>query len=317
MSVASFLQSAHPTAFSFELLPPLRGKSIESLYRTIERLLPFGPAYINITTHRSETIYHEVEDGRFERLSLRNRPGTVAIAAALKARYDIPTVPHVICSGFTQGEIECELLDLSFLGITDLILLRGDRARGENRFVPMPGGHAHAIDLCRQVGRLNRGVLMDGTQCDPLPVPFTFGVAGYPEKHEEAMNLDTDLAHLRAKVDAGASYIVTQMFFDNRRYFDFVDRVREAGITVPVIPGIKPLTTLNHQSLLPKTFHIDFPAELVSEWERCRTNDDVKQLGVEWAIAQARELKATGVPSIHFYSMNAASSVEKIARAVY
>ena len=317
MSVASFLQSAHPTAFSFELLPPLRGKSIESLYRTIERLLPFGPAYINITTHRSETIYHEVADGRFERLSLRNRPGTVAIAAALKARYDIPTVPHVICSGFTQGEIECELLDLSFLGITDLILLRGDRARGENRFVPMPGGHAHAIDLCRQVNRLNRGVLMDGTQCDPLPVPFTFGVAGYPEKHEEAMNLDTDLAHLRAKVDAGASYIVTQMFFDNRRYFDFVDRVREAGITVPVIPGIKPLTTLNHQSLLPKTFHIDFPAELVSEWERCRTNDDVKQLGVEWAIAQARELKATGVPSIHFYSMNAASSVEKIARAVY
>lgn len=317
MSVASFLQSAHPTAFSFELLPPLRGKSIESLYRTIERLLPFGPAYINITTHRSETIYHEVEDGRFERLSLRNRPGTVAIAAALKARYDIPTVPHVICSGFTQGEIECELLDLSFLGITDLILLRGDRARGENRFVPMPGGHAHAIDLCRQVGRLNRGVLMDGTQCDSLPEPFTFGVAGYPEKHEEAMNLDTDLAHLKAKVDAGASYIVTQMFFDNRRYFDFVDRVREAGITVPVIPGIKPLTTLNHQSLLPKTFHIDFPAELVSEWERCRTNDDVKQLGVEWATAQARELKAAGVPSIHFYSMNATSSVEKIARAVY
>lgn len=317
MSVASFLQSAHPTAFSFELLPPLRGKSIESLYRTIERLLPFGPAYINITTHRSETIYHEVADGRFERLSLRNRPGTVAIAAALKARYNLPTVPHVICSGFTQGEIECELLDLSFLGITDLILLRGDRARGENRFVPVPGGHAHAIDLCRQVGELNRGVLMDGTQCDPLPEPFTFGVAGYPEKHEEAMNLQTDLAHLKAKVDAGASYIVTQMFFDNRRFFDFVDRVREAGITVPVIPGIKPLTTLGHQSLLPKTFHIDFPAELVSEWERCRTNDDVKQLGVEWAIAQARELKAAGVPSIHFYSMNAAASIEQIARAVY
>lgn len=317
MSVAQFLQSAHPTAFSFEVLPPLRGKSIESVYRTIDRLMPFNPAYINITTHRTETIYHEVEDGMFERLNVRSRPGTVAIAAALKGRYGVPAVPHVICSGFTRSEIECQLVDLSFLDITDLIVLRGDRARGENRFVPTPGGHAHAEELCRQVNLFNEGLLIDGTQCEPLATPFTYGVAGYPEKHEEAMNLDTDLAYLKAKVEAGAQYIVTQMFFDNSKYFDFVERVRRAGITVPVIPGLKPLTTLNHRSMLPKTFHIDFPTELAAELNRCQTNDDVKALGVEWGIAQARELKEYGVPSIHFYSMNAAASIEQIARAVY
>ena len=317
MSVASFLQSAHPTAFSFEVLPPLRGKSIESVYRTIDRLMPFNPAYINITTHRTETIYHEVREGMFEKLCVRSRPGAVAIAAALKGRYGIPAVPHVICSGFTRAEIECELVDLSFLDITDLIVLRGDRARGENRFVPTPGGHAHAEQLCRQVNDFNAGLLIDGTQSDPLFTPFTYGVAGYPEKHEEAMNPDTDLAYLKAKVEAGAQYIVTQMFFDNSRYFHFVERVRQAGIDVPVIPGIKPLTTLNHRSMLPKTFHIDYPAELVKELQRCQSNDDVKALGVEWGIQQARELKEHGVPSIHFYSMNAAASIEKIAKAVY
>ena len=317
MSVASFLQSAHPTAFSFEVLPPLRGKSIESVYRTIDRLMPFNPAYINITTHRTETIYHEVQEGMFEKLSVRSRPGTVAIAAALKGRYGIPAVPHVICSGFSRAEIECELVDLSFLDITDLIVLRGDRARGENRFVPTPGGHEHAEQLCRQVNDFNAGLLIDGTQSDPLATPFTYGVAGYPEKHEEAMNLDTDLAYLKAKVEAGAQYIVTQMFFDNSRYFHFVERVRQAGINVPVIPGIKPLTTLNHRSMLPKTFHIDYPAELVKELQRCQNNDDVKALGVEWGIQQARELKEHGVPSIHFYSMNAAASIEKIAKTVY
>lgn len=317
MSVSEFLQAPHDTAFSFEVLPPVRGKSIDSVYRTIEKLMPFNPAYINITTHRAETIYSEVEAGRFERLNLRSRPGTVAIAAALKGRYGLPAVPHVICSGFTAAELENELFDLSFLGITDLLVLRGDRARGENRYVPTPGGHSFAVELCRQVNDFNAGRLLGNTESEPPAVPFTYGVAGYPEKHEEAMNPDSDLIHVVEKVRAGARYIVTQMFFDNARYFDFVRRLREAGVDVPVVPGLKPLTTLNHRAMLPKTFHIDFPAELVKELERCRTNDDVKDVGVEWGIAQARELKAAGVPSIHFYSMNASASVERIARAVY
>lgn len=317
MSVASFLASDHPTAFSFEVLPPVRGKSIEQVFNTIDKLMPFDPAYINITTHRTEIIYREVSEGVFQRTSERTRPGTVAIAAALKGRYGIPTVPHVICSGFTRPELENELIDLSYLGITDLLVLRGDRAKGENRFVPMPDGHTHAADLCRQVSDFNDGAMIDGSHHEPLAERFSFGVAGYPEKHDEAMNPEIDIEHLKAKIEAGAEYVVTQMFFDNRRYFDFVARCRAAGIGVPIIPGLKPLTALSQQALLPKTFHIDLPEELAAEFRRCRTNDDAKALGVEWGIAQARELKAAGVPSIHFYSMNAAASVEAIAKAVY
>lgn len=317
MSVASFLASDHPTAFSFEVLPPVRGKSIEQVFNTIDKLMPFDPAYINITTHRTEIIYREVSEGVFQRTSERTRPGTVAIAAALKGRYGIPTVPHVICSGFTRSELENELIDLSYLGITDLLVLRGDRAKGENRFVPMPDGHTHAADLCRQVSDFNDGAMIDGSRHEPLAERFSFGVAGYPEKHDEAMNPEIDIEHLKAKIEAGAEYVVTQMFFDNRRYFDFVARCRAAGIGVPIIPGLKPLTALSQQALLPKTFHIDLPEELAAEFRHCRTNDDAKALGVEWGIAQARELKAAGVPSIHFYSMNAAASVEAIAKAVY
>ena len=317
MSVASFLASDHPTAFSFEVLPPVRGKSIEQVFNTIDKLMPFDPAYINITTHRTEIIYREVSEGVFQRTSERTRPGTVAIAAALKGRYGIPTVPHVICSGFTRPELENGLIDLSYLGITDLLVLRGDRAKGENRFVPMPDGHTHAADLCRQVSDFNDGTMIDGSRHEPLAERFSFGVAGYPEKHDEAMNPEIDIEHLKAKIEAGAEYVVTQMFFDNRRYFDFVARCRAAGIGVPIIPGLKPLTALSQQALLPKTFHIDLPEELAAEFRRCRTNDDAKALGVEWGIAQARELKAAGVPSIHFYSMNAAASVEAIAKAVY
>lgn len=317
MSVASFLAAEHPTAFSFEVLPPVRGKSIEQVFKTIDRLMPFNPAYINITTHRSEVVYREVASGVFQRTAERTRPGTVAIAAALKGRYGIPTVPHVICSGFSRSELENMLIDLSYLDINDLLVLRGDKAKGENRYTAESDGHHHAIDLCRQVDEFNRGMMIDGSQHEPLGNIFSFGVAGYPEKHEEAMNIDTDIEYLRAKVEAGAEYVVTQMFFDNSRYFSFVERCRKAGITVPIIPGIKPLTSLTQQSLLPKTFHIDFPMELAAEFRRCKCNDDVKALGIEWGIAQARELKQAGVPSIHFYSMNASASIEAIAKAVY
>ena len=315
-SVAQFLAAEHPTAFSIEVLPPVRGKSIEQVFKAIDRLMPYNPAYINITTHRAEVVYREIADGVFQRAFERKRPGTVAIAATLKGRYGVPVVPHLICSGFSRAEIENELIDLSYLGITNLLVLRGDRAKGESRFVPVEGGHSHAVELCRQVEEFNRGVLLDGECHDPLN-QFSYGVAGYPEKHEEAMNLDIDIEHLKAKIDAGAQYVVTQMFFDNSRYFDFVQRCRAAGITVPIIPGIKPLTSLTQKALLPKTFHIDLPMDLAVELRRCQTNDDVKALGVEWATQQARELKAANVPSIHFYSMNAAASVEAIAKAVY
>lgn len=305
------------TAFSFEVLPPMRGKKIDSVFRTIERLLPFNPVKVNITTHRSETIYKELENGTFQKLSVRTRPGTVALAATLKERYKVDTVPHIICSGFTAAEIENELIDLSFLGITHLLLLRGDKAKDEKHFSPTPGGHAHAIDLVHQVENFNQGILIDGTHHEGLEEPFTYGVAGYPEKHEEAMNLESDIEFVKAKVAAGAEHIVTQMFFDNRKFFNYVELLRKAGITVPVIPGIKPLTTLSQRSMLPKSFHIDFPAELVKELQICQTNDDVKELGVEWGIQQARELKAAGVERIHFYSMNASISVERIAKAVF
>jgi methylenetetrahydrofolate reductase (NADPH) len=315
-NVAEFLSADHPTAFSFEVLPPVRGKSIEQVFRSIDRLMPFNPAYINITTHRSEVVYREVAEGVFQRTFERRRPGTVAIAAALKGRYGVPAVPHLICSGFSKADIENEMIDLSYLGITNLLVLRGDRAKGENRFTPVEGGHEHAVGLCRQVEDFNRGVLLDGEEHEPLH-RFSFGVAGYPEKHEEAMNIDMDIEFLKAKIDAGAKYVVTQMFFDNKRYFEFVERCRAAGITVPIIPGLKPLTSLTQQALLPKTFHIDLPMELARELCRCRSNEDVKALGVEWGVQQARELKVARVPSIHFYSMNATASVEAIAKAVY
>lgn len=317
MSVADFLASNHSTAFSIEVLPPVRGKSIDQVFKTIERLLPFNPAYINITTHRTEVVYKEISEGVYQRTTERMRPGTVAIAATLKERYGIPTVPHVICSGFSRSELENELIDLSYLGITDLLVLRGDRAKGENRFIPMRDGHEHAIDLCRQVEDFNNGLMLDGSTHEPLGEHFSYGVAGYPEKHEEAMNMDIDIECLKEKIRMGAKYVVTQMFFDNQKYFDFVKRCREAGITVPIIPGIKPLTSLTQQVLLPKTFHIDLPMDLADALRQCKSNDEVKALGVEWAIAQARELKAANVPSIHFYSMNAAAGVEAIAKAVY
>lgn len=317
MSVASFLKSSHPTAFSFEVLPPVRGKSIDNIFSNIDRLMAFNPAYINITTHRTEVVYQQIENGMFRCFSEIKRPGTVAIAAALKGRYGIPTVPHIICGGYSRQEIEDELIDLPYLGINDILVLRGDRQKGENKFTAATDGHSHADGLCGQVNDFNIGKMTDGTETEPLAAPFTYGVAGYPEKHEEAMNPETDMAHLRQKVEMGAEYIVTQMFFDNQKYFEFVDRCRKAGITVPIIPGIKPLTTLTQATLLPKTFHIDMPEDLAKEMARCKSNDDVKALGVEWGTAQAKELKAANVPSIHFYTINATASVERIARNVY
>lgn len=316
MTVAQILNQNKQTAFSFEVLPPLKGNSVDKVFNTIDRLKQFNPAYINITTHRTDISYRETEPGIYRQFTERKRPGTVAIAAAIRHKYGIPTVPHIICSGFSQAEIEYELIDLSFLGITDLLVLRGDKAKHDARFIPTPDGHQYAIELQQQINRFNEGLLIDESRMDGH-IPFSYGTAGYPEKHDEAMNPECDLAALKAKVDAGASYVVTQMFFDNQKYFDFVARCRAIGIEVPIVPGLKPLTSLNHQSMLPRTFHIDFPIELASELRKCTTNEATRQLGIEWCAHQATELKKALVPSIHFYSMNAVQSVEEVAKRVY
>ena len=316
MSIAKILKENKSTAFSFEILPPLKGNSINSVFSTIDKLADFNPSYINITTHRNEIAYHETESGVFRQVVERRRPGTVAIASAINHRYGIPTVPHIICSGYSKEEIEYELIDLSFMGITDLLVLRGDKAKHDPRFIPTKGGHQYAIELQEQINRFNSGGFLDGTTMN-ISTPFSYGTAGYPEKHDEAMNAETDLFYLKQKVDNGAEYIVTQMFFDNKKYFEFVEKCRNAGINVPIIPGLKPLAVLNHMSMLPKTFHIDFPDDLAQELLKCKTNDDTRALGIEWCIAQAKELKAHGVPSIHFYSINAVNSVMEVAKSVY
>lgn len=317
MKITDLIRNNGNTAFSFEVLPPLKGNSIEKVFNTIDLLREFDPKYINITTHRSEYIYRTIENGLYQRVSERTRPGTVAIAAAIQHKYQIPAVPHIICSGFTKPETEYALIDLNFLGICDLLILRGDKAKHEARFTPTPEGHSHAIDLQEQVNRFNNGYFLDGSKMEMVNTPFSYGVAGYPEKHDEAPNFDADFYWLQEKVKRGADYIVTQMFFDNEKYFTFVKRCRKAGITVPIIPGIKPINSANQLNVLPKTFHIDLPEALAIELRKCTTDEQAKEVGVEWCTMQAKELKASGVPSIHFYSMMAAQSVKRVAQQVY
>ena len=305
------------TAFSFEVLPPLKGTGIEALYHDVERLAEFCPKYINITTHRSEYVYRELGNGMFQRSRQRRRPCTVAVAAALMARYGITTVPHLLCSGFTAEELEYVLLDLQFLGINEVLVLRGDKAKHHSAFTPEPGGHLHAIDLIHQVNDFNHGRFVDGSEAQPPATPFRYGVACYPEKHEEAPNMEQDMLFLKQKVEAGAQYAVTQLFYDNRKYLDFVSRVRAMGIDIPIIPGIKPLRRKAQLSVLPRTFHVDLPQELVAEVMRCKDDTQVEQLGVEWCIAQCRELMQHGVPGIHFYSMGAVESIRSVAKVIY
>ncbi|MGL4333264.1 MAG: methylenetetrahydrofolate reductase [NAD(P)H] [Bacteroidales bacterium] len=317
MRVTDLINSSKKTAFSFEVLPPLKGNGLEKVFQTIDTLREFDPKYINITTHRSDVTYKTMENGLYRQVVERKRPGTVAVAAAIQNNYNIPAVPHVICSGFSKSEIEYMLIDLNFLGIKDLLLLRGDKSKNESVFSSITNGHKYAVELQEQVNRFNEGFFLDGTKMDIVGAPFTYGVAGYPEKHEEAPNLDSDMNYLKAKVDAGAEYIVTQMFFDNAKFFEFVNRCREAGINVPIIPGIKPITSMNQLSILPKIFHVDIPEVFVSELRKCKTPEAVKQAGVEWGIQQAKELIANNVPSIHFYTLNATQSVKNIAKEVY
>lgn len=314
MSVVDRIKSSKTTAFSFELLPPLKGNGIDSIYRTIDTLREFDPKYINITTHRSELVFKEMANGLFERVAERHRPGTVAIAAAIQNKYKIPVVPHIICSGFTPEETEYALIDLQFLGITDLLLLRGDKAKHEKAFAAT--GHSNATELQAQVNNFNTGVFLDGTKMKSLH-PFSYGMACYPEKHEEAPNMESDLFYAKQKVDAGAEYLVTQMFFDNSKYFNFVAKCRSVGIEVPIIPGLKPLTLMNQLTVLPKIFKSELPEAFASELRKCKTDEEAATVGTEWCTEQARDLIQQGVKSIHFYSMMATQSVKKVAQAVY
>ncbi len=317
MRVIDLIKDTKETAFSFEILPPLKGTGIEKLYQTIDTLREFDPKYINITTHRSEYVYKDLGDGLFQRNRLRRRPGTVAVAAAIQNKYDIRVVPHILCSGFTREDTEYVLLDLQFLGITDLLILRGDKARHESIFTPEVDGYSHAIHLQQQINDFNKGLFVDGSPIKITGTPFSYGVACYPEKHEEAPNLDSDLYWLKKKMEMGAEYAVTQLFFDNRKYFDFVERARQQGITIPIIPGIKPFTKLSQLSMVPKTFKVDLPEPLATEAAKCKTDEEAARLGIEWCVEQCKELMAHGVPSIHFYTVSAVNSIKEVAKQIY
>lgn len=317
MRVIDLIKHTDETAFSFEVLPPIKGTGIEKLYQDIDTLLEFNPKYINITTHRSEYVYKELGNGLFERARLRRRPGTVAVAAAIHNKYNITTVPHILCSGFSREDIEYELLDLQFLNITDLLVLRGDKAKHQSSFSPEPNGHEHAIDLAEQINNFNKGLFVDGSPIKVTNTPFSYGVACYPEKHEEAPNLEQDIYWLKKKMEAGAEYAVTQLFYDNSKYFSFVDKARKEGINIPIIPGIKPFRKQSQLTMVPKTFKVDIPQELTKEALKCKTEEETEALGVEWCIYQCKELIKHGVPSIHFYSVGAVNSIKQVAKAIY
>ncbi|EJW92863.1 methylenetetrahydrofolate reductase (NAD(P)H) [gut metagenome] len=287
------------------------------MYKTIDTLREFDPKYINITTHRSEYVYKELGNGLFQRNRLRRRPGTVAVAAAIQNKYNITVVPHILCSGFSREDTEYVLLDLQFLNITDLLVLRGDKAKHESEFIPEPNGYNHAIELQEQINHFNQGIFVDGSEMRITQTPFSYGVACYPEKHEEAPNMETDLYWLKKKMETGAEYAVTQLFYDNQKYFKFVERARQAGITIPIIPGIKPFKKLSQITMIPKTFKVDLPEELTHEVLKCKNDEEARQVGIDWCIKQCKELIASGVPSLHFYSVGAEDSIREVAKEIY
>lgn len=317
MNVTEIINSKKGTAFSYEVLPPLKGNGTEHLFRTIEKLQEFSPSYVNITTHRSEYVYKDLGEGLVQRQRIRRRPGTIAIAASIQQRYGLHVVPHIVCSGNSREDLEYMLLDLQFLGVNDLLVLRGDKAKEDATFQPTGDGPSHATGLIEQINRFNEGYFWDGSKIKVPGEPFEFGVACYPEKHEEAANLEADLAILKKKADMGAKYAVTQLFYDNDKYFQFVERARALGIEIPIIPGLKPLAKLSQLTVVPKTFHCDLPEELYREAVKCKTDEEVKHLGIEWCVQQCRELMQKGAPSLHFYTVSAVDSIYEIGKQLY
>ncbi len=312
MKVTEHIKNAKKTLFSFEILPPLKGTSIESIYNSLDPLMEFSPPFIDVTYHREEYVYKKRKDGLLERRSVRKRPGTVGICAAIMNKYNVDTVPHIICGGFNQEETENALIDLDFLGVDNVLVLRGDPIKSETYFKPNEGGHSYASELLQQVNQMNKGIYLDDELKNSASTDFCIGVAGYPEKHFEASNMRSDIHFLKKKVEAGADYIVTQMFFDNQQYFDFVNLCRENDINIPIIPGLKPISTQKQLTLLPHRFHLNMPNPLVDEVLKCKTNEQVRQVGVEWAIQQTKELIEFGAPCIHFYTMGKSDNVQKI-----
>ena len=314
MKVIDHINQATKPLVSFEILPPLKGKGIQSLYNHLDPLMEFNPAFINVTYHRSEHVFKKKTDGTFEKVVVRKRPGTESICAAIMNKYNVDTVPHLICGGFGINETEDALINLNYLGIDNVLVLRGDAAKNEASFEPEPGGHQYALDLLKQVTNLNSGVYLEEELKNTTKTKFCIGVAGYPEKHFEAPNMDTDLQYLKQKVDAGADYIVTQMFFDNSKYFAFVNACRSIGIEVPIIPGLKPIYSKKQLTVLPKVFHIDLPTDLSNEIVKCKDDADVEKVGTEWLLMQSKELYKAGVPVLHYYTLGRPNLVAGVVK---
>jgi methylenetetrahydrofolate reductase (NADPH) len=314
--VIEHIKESKKTAFSFEILPPLKGNSIKRIYNIIDKLTEFDPKYINITSHHSEYVDRTEADGTVRSVNIRRRPGSVAIASAIQNKYGITAVPHVICKGFTKEETEYALIDLNFLGVHDLLLLRGDEKK-----LPVTADksfyHDYAMDLQRQVNKFNKSIALDGSSFEGIETQFSYGMACYPEKHKDAPDMGSDIYYAKKKVENGADYLVTQMFFDNSKYYAFVDRMRAEGVTVPIIPGIKPVVFMNQLTVLPEIFHAAIPEEFAGELRRCKTDDEAKEVGIEWSIRQCKDLIRHGVPSIHFYTLMATDSVRRIAKEIY
>ena len=317
MHVTAHLAKAKDTLVSFEILPPLKGKTITSIYDHLDPLMEFKPSWINVTYHRSETMFKKKTDGTFEKVDVRKRPGTVGICAAIMNHYNIDAVPHIICGGFTRRETEDALIDLQFLGIDNALILRGDAAKNESSFEPEPGGNKYAIDLLKQVGQLNQGIYLDEDILNGGKTDFCMGVAGYPEKHFESPNFEIDLIKTKEKVDAGAEYIMTQMFFNNQKFLEYVQACRDMGITVPIIPGLKPITNKKQLTILPRIFHVDIPTELSNAINKCKTDAECEQVGTEWLIQQSKELKAAGVPVLHYYTLGKPKVIRDVVSAVF
>lgn len=312
-----FKASNGETLISFEILPPLKGGKIQSIFDTLDPLMEFNPPFIDVTYHREEFIYKKRESGYYEKVEMRKRPGTVGICAAIMHRYGVDAVPHLICGGFSLEETEDALIDLKFLGLDNVLVLRGDARKFEGRFIPEDKGHAFALDLVHQVKNMNKGVYLDNSLTNAEPSDFCIGVAGYPEKHFEAPNFDSDLFYLKEKIKAGAEYIVTQMFFNNKAYFEFVQRCRDAGIHVPIVPGLKPITKKYQLNAIPRLFHLDIPQELSKELLAAKNAEARIQVGVEWTVAQSIELKEAGVPCLHYYTMGDTTTIKQIAKQIF
>jgi len=317
MKIIEHIEKRQGTLFSFEILPPLKGVGIQSIFDGIDPLMEFNPSFIDVTYHREDFLLKQRADGSFDRVSTRKRPGTVAICAAIQNKYHIDAVPHIICGGFTRDDTETALIELNFLGIDNVLALRGDARKGDVNFIPENRGNKNALDLIHQVKNMNSGIYLDEELTNATESDFCIGAACYPEKHMDAPNLQSDLKFLKRKVEAGAEFLVTQMFFDNQHYFDFVKKCRDIGINVPIIPGIKPISTKKQLMVLPKIFHIDMPEELVNQVEKCSNNEEVKQVGIEWTTKQCKELMAQDVPVLHFYTMGKAYQTKEICKNIF